>query len=111
MGTNYYVVSKEPTTRTPIHIGKSSMGWKFLFHRVSNWENYINDKPLNTAKQWYTFLRENEKRMYVLNEYDEIIDVEWFIDMVEKKQSIQNDGNFKYADNIDGYRFTDGEFS
>lgn len=108
---NYFVVSKLPTCRKPIHIGKASIGWKFLFHRVSCWENYIDDKPLNTAKQWYTFLRDNEKSIFVLNEEDEIIDVEWLIGLIENKQIIKNPEEFKYSDNIDGYRFTDGEFS
>lgn len=111
MGMNYYVVSRTPTTRNAIHIGKSSMGWKFLFHRVDAWDNYIDDKPLNTAKQWYTFLRENEKFIFVLNEEDEDVDVEWLIDFIEKKQSINNPEEFKYSDNIDGYRFTSDEFS
>lgn len=111
MGMNYYVVGITPTVRKPIHIGKSSMGWKFLFHRVDAWENYIDDKPLNTAKQWYTFLRENEKFIFVLNEEDEVIDVEWLIDFIEKKQSIENPEEFVYSDNIDGYRFTGDEFS
>ena len=34
MGTNYYAVKNKPTVSSPIHIGKSSMGWKFCFHRV-----------------------------------------------------------------------------
>lgn len=111
MGTNYYAVSKKPTCRQPIHIGKASIGWKFLFHRVSAWENYIDEKPLNTAKQWYEFLRDNNERIYILNEYDEVVPIEWLIALIEKKQEIQNVDNFTYADNIDGYRFTDGEFS
>lgn len=34
MGTNYYVVPNRPSVETPIHIGKSSIGWMFLFHDV-----------------------------------------------------------------------------
>lgn len=111
MGMNYYVVGKSPTVRTPIHIGKSSIGWKFLFHRVSAWENYIDDRPLNTAKQWYSFLRDNKSLIYILNEEDEIIETEWLINMIEQKQNIKNDEEFMYSDNIDGYRFTDCDFS
>ena len=58
MGTNYYAVKSKPTVRNPIHIGKSSMGWRFNFHRVDKWDNYINGEPLNTYPQWERFLTE-----------------------------------------------------
>ena len=35
MGTNYYVIPNRPSVEEPIHIGKSSMGWMFLFQDVS----------------------------------------------------------------------------
>jgi hypothetical protein len=40
MGTNYYAVKIEPTVREDriIHIGKSSAGWKFLFHEHAGFE-------------------------------------------------------------------------
>lgn len=87
---NYYVIGKWPTVRTPIHIGKSSIGWKFLFHRVSAWENYIDDKPLNTAKQWYSFLRDNESVIYILNEEDEIIEAECDCDVCECAKALRD---------------------
>jgi hypothetical protein len=50
-----------------------------------------------------------------MNEYDEIVPFNDFIEMVEWKQkdsySRDNPGNFSYARNVDGYRFTDEEFS
>ena len=41
MGTNYYAVRKRPSLydRT-IHIGKSSVGWLFLFHDNERFHTY-----------------------------------------------------------------------
>lgn len=36
MGTNYYAVKNRPTVCSPIHIGKSSSGWLFLFHEQND---------------------------------------------------------------------------
>ena len=58
MGTNYYVVSSKPKVCYPIHIGKSSAGWKFLFHSVNVYDNYISDDPLNNFPQWKKFLED-----------------------------------------------------
>lgn len=111
MGTNYYAVSKEPTTRGTIHIGKSSLGWKFLFHRVSTWENWMTEEAINTYPQWIKFLEDNKDRIVIMNEYDDMVTLEEFKSIVEIKQKETNKNNFEYADNIDGYRFTDREFS
>ena len=49
-----------------------------------------------------------------MNEYDEIISFDDFVAMVEAKQkdehNLKNKDNFTYARNVDGYRFSDGEF-
>ena len=52
MGTNYYAVRTRPTTDEPIHIGKASLGWKFLFQAMD--EKY-NEPPVvwNTYDQVY----------------------------------------------------------
>ena len=113
MGTNYYAFKKEPTVLSPIHIGKSSMGWKFCFHKVCSFENYINDEPLNTFPQWKKFLQEQTANgnIIIMNEYDEVVSLDDFLKMVEIKQKEDNPDDFTYSDNIDGYRFVDGEFS
>ena len=112
MGTNYYAVKKEPTVLSPIHIGKSSMGWKFCFHKVFSFENYINEEPLNTFPQWKKFLEEQTANgnIVIMNEYDEIVELNYLLELIESKQSEDNPDNFTWSDNIDGYRFTDGEF-
>lgn len=112
MGTNYYAVSTTPTINTPIYIGKSSMGWKFLFHRVSDYENWIDKKPLNTFPQWKEFLETHTEanRIVIMNEYDEQVKFEDLLWLIERKQQECNPEDFRWSDNIDGYRFTSGEF-
>lgn len=52
MGTNYYAVSKKPTVTSPLHIGKSSCGWKFLFHEVNKWDYELDcDVEIHTFEQ------------------------------------------------------------
>lgn len=113
MGTNYYAVMKKPTITDPIHIGKSSLGWKFLFHSVSSFENYINDESLDTYGKWVNFLKEYTENdtIVIMNEYDEEVSLTDFIELVQRKQLETNDDNFGYCDNVEGYRFTSGEFS
>lgn len=112
MGTNYYAVKNKPTVCYPIHIGKSSIGWKFLFHRVDKYENYITEEPLNTYPQWEKFLTEQTKsgNMVIMNEYDEIVPLEELLELIADKQKANNEDDFTWSDNIDGYRFTSGEF-
>ena len=112
MRTNYYAVKNKPTVSSPIHIGKSSIGLKFCFHRVDELENYINDKPLNTFPQWKKFLEEQTANgnIVIMNEYDEIVELNYLLELIESKQSEDNPDNFTWSDNIDGYRFIDGEF-
>ena len=112
MGTNYYAVRTRPTIEDPIHIGKSSMGGKFLFQTH-------NDKwcepPVvwNTYEQVYEWLYKNtvESDNYaIINEYDEVISFNDFIKMVELKQQENNPDDFTYSRNVNGFRFSDGEF-
>lgn len=116
MGTNYYAVKNRPSCDDPIHIGKSSMGWMFNFQRQNiKW----NTPPVvwNTWNQVRTWLKENtvDSTDYVIiDEYDDIISYDEFVELVESKQTDEfcknNPDNFAYADNVDGYRFSSGEF-
>ena len=112
MGTNYYAVRTRPTTDEPIHIGKTSIGWKFLFQAMD--EKY-NEPPVvwNTYDQVYEWLYKHtvESNDYVIiDEYDETISFDDFIKLVEEKQNESNKDDFTYARNVNGYRFTDGWF-
>ena len=113
MGTNYYAVLNRPTTREPIHIGKSSFGWKFNF-QIHN-ETW-SEPPVvwNTYDQVYEWLYKHtvESDQYVImDEYDNIISFDRFIKMVERKQRENNKDDFTYSRNVNGYRFSEGDFS
>lgn len=112
MGTNYYAVKSTPTVDSPIHIGKSSFGWKFLFH---DHEDTWHDPPIvwhtfNQINAWLEEYVEQKKDFVIMNEYDQIVSLSEFLDMVKHKQENENKDNFKYAKNVDGYRFMEGEF-
>lgn len=116
MGTNYYAVPNRPSCREPIHIGKSSLGWKFCFQTQNiQW----NEPPVvwntfNQVREWLYKYTVEAPIYAIVNEYDEIVPFDDFIEMVERKQkderSRDNPDNFSYARNVDGYRFTDEEF-
>lgn len=115
MGMNYYAVKKKPTITEPIHIGKSSAGWKFLFNTINGIPGKW-DLQINTYPQWKKWLEDNtgsdkDKEYVILNEEDEIIDVKDLISKIEEKQKENNPDNFTYAKNVDGYRFTERDFS
>ena len=116
MGTNYYAVRNRPTTREPIHIGKSSMGWMFLFHQHNDtWD----DPPViwNTfgqVKEWLKKYTVDSNEFVIMTEYDETVTFEDFFEMVDAKQKDDqcrgNPDNFVYCKNVDGYRFDDRDF-
>ena len=111
MGTNYYAIMAKPTIKKPIHIGKYSCGWRFLFEA----HNDTWDEPpvvWNTYNQVMKWLHENvEKGDFLIHdEYDHFISLKDFTKMVEEAQSNDNPENFEYCRNVDGYRFADGEF-
>ena len=115
MGTNYYAVRNRPTTSEPVHIGKCSIGWMFNFQAHNEkW----NDPPIvwNTYNQVIDWLRKytvESQEFVILDEYDRIISLDDFIEMVQEKQKSDKDNpdNFSYSRNVDGYRFSDGDFS
>ena len=110
MGTNYYAVKKKPTIASPLHIGKSSMGWKFGFHEVNKYTcEYDYDLEIHTFEQWKEYL-ENNKEIVILDEYDREISVKDFFELVEEKQKNENPDNFTYSKNVNGYRFNSGDF-
>lgn len=114
MGTNYYALpikmldeidisdklSAYQSTRyiKPIHIGKKSMGWCFLYNH-NNWEYY-------THNNLYNFL----EGCIIINEYDEIIPLPEFKrisfnmdnviysrDAIEYRDHFKKYGNFWFS--------------
>ena len=110
MGTNYYLVKNKPTTTSPLHIGKSSAGWRFLFYKPPIWDA---DVPLNTFEQWRDYLKETTERgtHIIMDEYDKVHSLEDFLSLVAKKQMENRPDMFKYCENINGYRFSSNDFS
>lgn len=110
MGTNYYLVKNRPSISSPLHIGKSSAGWRFLFCKPSIWEA---DVPLNTFEAWRDYLKEQTENgsHVIMNEYDEIVGYDWLMRLIESKQSENRVGMFSCCENVNGYRFASGEFS
>ena len=108
MGTNYYAVRNRPSLEEPIHIGKSSIGWKFLFQSQNDtwrdipvvWNSY------NEVKNWLKKYTVDSDTYVIMNEYDEIISFDDFFALVDRKQREENNpDDFKYSENIEGYRF------
>jgi len=104
MGMNYYAVLNRPTTRFPIHIGKLSSGWLFVFQEQFFWHNY------EEVKQWLS----KHKDYLILNEHDYEYTLKEFLDMIDETQNdperLSNPDNFKYDKNVNGYRFQEDEF-
>lgn len=106
MGRNFYAVNKRPTLDEPIHIGKASAGWKFLFQGY----NGINrNLIIQNTEDWKAFLSRED--IVILDEYESIISYDEFFTLVEEKQLNNNSNNFKNAVNRGGYRFTYNDFS
>ena len=116
MGTNYYAVRNRPTVEDPIHIGKSSYGWLFLFQTQNDtWrEPKVVWNTYNQVKEWLYKHTVEQNDFVIMNEYDEIVSYEDFFELVDEKQrdphNLKNKDNFVHDRNVDGYRFCDGWF-
>ena len=49
--------------------------------------------------------------MVILDEEDREVALKDFLELVEEKQKTTNENDFKYSKNVEGYRFTEGDFS
>lgn len=127
MGTNYYARKAEPNymvcpccgekikipngaTIKEIHIGKSSYGWTFCFQ---------SSEYYRTFPEFVAFVNEHVRtgEFSIFNEYEEPVNVDDFLNMIEELQKsyyenpTRNPDNFLYDDNRGGYRFRDSDFS
>ncbi len=112
MSTNYYVMKNKVSLYPPaIHIGKSSLGHKFLFRGYLGDAEGLDNEKLNISsiEDWKKYLDNN--KLVILDEYDELISYEDFFNMVERFQLEENEDDFKYNGNVEGYRFLFREFS
>lgn len=90
------------------HIGKSSLGWLFNFQDQEEWHSYKEFKD-------YILNEELFKDKVIIDEYGEEFTPEKMIEFIDIKQNDkrnqENPDNFKYCRNVDGYRFSSGDFS
>lgn len=83
MGTNYYAVS-EPCGHCGrggdrVHIGKSSIGWQFLFAPLDMEEG----KGCHSWREWRAYLADKQ----IVDEYGRSHTLAEFADLVESKQN------------------------
>ena len=115
MGTNYYAVRNRPSLETPIHIGKSSIGWMFHFQEQPE---LFNDPPVewhtyDQVIEWLKKYTVESKEYVIMDEYDEIVSLKDLVELIERKQEEckDNPDNFRYGvKNVNGYRFSEREF-
>lgn len=111
MGCNYYAVKREPTIADALHIGKSSAGYKFLFHEVHKGRcDYDSSLSIHSYEDWRDYLK-NNKDIVILDEYDREVSYEELFDLIKKKQKEKNRDTSAYARYIEGYWFSDHHFS
>lgn len=88
--------------------------WYDLYFEAHN--DVYNEPPVvwNTYNQVMRWLHVHvvvNKEYVILDEYDDVVSFDNFKEIVEEKQKEENPDIFSYSRNVDGYRFTDGEFS
>lgn len=98
MGTNYYL-KMEPCPHCgrgdeEIHLGKSSCGWKFLFHKTNRIKNF---------KQFCKAIQSGT----ILDEYGQEHSVEYMLDLIKSKQG---ESDHVDCECIDGYDFLSEDF-
>ena len=112
MGKNYYLklkhgVSSDYFISAGLHIGKSSVGWKFVFQAY--------DFPRITSfNQWITKLKDSTYE--IIDEDNEKIDLNELLELIEsnskeKSQSENNKSERYYFQDEQGYEFCSVEFS
>lgn len=109
MGTNYYLhldVCKHcGRSGEVLHIGKSSAGWRFMFHFIEG--------RAESVSQWLHLTR----RGVIKTEYKNSVSFKDFWLLVKRKQKLKSSkGYFDVHPHesfvvIDGFDFSKGEFS
>lgn len=114
MSTNYYwhwnPCAHCGMALPPIHIGLSSGGWRFLFHKVEKDESPLGEE-ISTAEQWRTLVQSG--RGVILDEYRKPWDAEKFWEFVQSKnthKSARRTPDGRIFHDPEGYDFARGEF-
>lgn len=104
MGTNYYAIKKKPRiveVYDEFHIGKSSIGCKFVFR---------DNQEFHTFEQFKEWLL-NQSEWNIKDEYGNPVGKAELLILIERMQQEENTNDFEYDENRDGYRFHDRDFS
>lgn len=104
LGTNYYAIKKKPRivkVYDEMHLGKSSIGWRFAFQEQEQYHNF---------EEFKDFILNNDEWI-IKDEYGREITPEFLLELIDNCQKNNNPENFKWDRNVDGYRFTDKDFS
>jgi len=125
MGTNYYLRTDVCThcqrAKEHIHVGKSSVGWPFLFRGYRKWPPDGVPHPITSAREWDAFIKQAiASGGQLFDEYGKRQDVTEFWQLVTGKRG-ETRGPDACPDkhgsresewfDADGYRFVDSEFS
>lgn len=113
MGTNYYFrynFCEECGRCDKLHIGKSSVGWRFMFHYIAGLiENVI---------QWIAFINDNYDSSMdgvIIDEYGKEMKKEDFFALINEKQKFNSQSeiikDYTCFRVINGFDFMEGEFS
>lgn len=99
MGTNYDVTFPD---REPVHLGKQSAGWTFLFRADPAW-------PQEEAlARWHDLATSGEIR----DEYGHPVTMEWLLESIayaQQREGAQRDHHGSFID-PSGYEFIASEF-
>lgn len=86
MSTNYYINNTEGER---VHIGKSSMGWQFLF----NVANRYSTNPLDSFDAWMSYLDvETRKGAMIEDEYGRPVELRELRQLIIEKQLAGKNG-------------------
>lgn len=96
MGTNYYLHKSKGKKVIKEHLGKSSTGWRFLFHKTKNTYNL-------------TSFLEYIQTGIIYNEYGDCVDLYDFLEIIkpEPNEKHHTDSQIERIDNCD---FLTGDF-
>jgi len=102
MGTNYYLQRKvnQDGRRHDLHICKTSGGW---YPHLQGYVNSYDSKIIKSWFEWKLYLRAEIERNegLIFNEYDELMALEDFIDLIESWQKTAIKENYSNPFNSD----------
>lgn len=98
MGTNFYLYfySDKPEDMVPLHLGKQSCGWRFLFHKSKHIKNFQDFKDLI-------------QKGCIMDEYEQIWSSDDLLKLIKSRQYDKQSPDSQ-VEHIDGCDFLDGDF-